>query len=57
MLLHPLSAIAPAPRLPAHPRLLPFTDMVVEMAGAYLATELPPQTRPARDPSQAARGR
>ena len=56
VLLHPLSAIAPAPRLPAHPRLLPFTDMVVEMAGAYLATELPPQTRPARDPTQAARG-
>jgi len=57
VLLHPLSAIAPAPRLPAHPRLLPFTDMVVEMAGAYLATELPPQTRPARDPTQAARVR
>ena len=56
VLLHPLSAIAPVPRLPAHPRLLPFTDMVVEMAGAYLATELPPQTRPARDPTQAARG-
>ena len=56
VLLHPLGTIAPAPRLPAHPRLLPFTDMVVEMAGAYLATELPPQTRPARDPMQAARG-
>ncbi|GGI70462.1 hypothetical protein [Deinococcus wulumuqiensis] len=56
VLLHPLTAIAAAPRLPAHPRLLPFTDMVVEMAGAYLVTELPPQTRPARDPMQAARG-
>lgn len=56
VLLHPLTAIAAAPRLPAHPRLLPFTDMVVEMAGAYLVTELPPQTRPARDPMQAVRG-
>ena len=55
VLLHPLDAIAPVPSLPQHPRLLPFTDMVVEMARAYLVTELPPQTGAARDPLPAAR--
>lgn len=55
VLLHPLDAIAPVPSLPEHPRLLPFTDMAVEMARAYLVTELPPQTVPAQDPLQAAR--
>lgn len=55
VLLHPLRTIAPMPQLPAHPRLLPFTDIVPEMSQVYLVTELPPQTKRATDPMQVAR--
>lgn len=56
VLLHHLPDLTGLPQLPAHPALLPFTDLVVHAGEAFLITELPPNAVPARDPMQAARG-
>ncbi|SEJ17114.1 hypothetical protein SAMN04488058_104200 [Deinococcus reticulitermitis] len=55
-LLHPVDVTVPLPHLPAHPLLLPFTDLVAEVAHSYLVTELPLPAEAETDPERAARG-
>lgn len=56
VLVHVLPAALPAPRLPDHPALLPYSDEGVDGEDAYLVTELPLHAILAADPVLAARG-
>ncbi|GAA5503208.1 hypothetical protein Dxin01_02963 [Deinococcus xinjiangensis] len=54
-LLHELPSPMPAPELPPHPALLPFSDLVVEGSKAFFVTEMPLHATPALDPMLTAR--
>lgn len=56
VLVHVLPGASPAPQLPDHPALLPYSDEGVDEGDAYLVTELPLHAVPASDPVLAARG-
>ncbi|WP_019008111.1 hypothetical protein [Deinococcus aquatilis] len=56
VLVHVLPTALPAPQLPDHPSLLPYSDEGMDGGDAYLVTELSLHAVPASDPVLAARG-